>query len=119
METLHLPTELDTIVVKHTINGPIYYLTNRFETKERYLRQFCLIFLFSRLICLLCEIMTIHSKFCYQILGPQYHHYIRYLNYISYGIDWKKYYMVDPLDFDGGEREKSLVVGGAFLQHIF
>jgi len=35
-----------------------------------------------------------------------------YLNYISYGIDWKKYYMVDPLDFDGGEKEKSLVLGG-------
>ena len=60
-----------------------------------------------------------NHKFCYQILGPQYHHHIRYLNYISYGTDWKKYYMVDPLDFDGGEREKSLVLGGAFLQHIF
>ena len=35
METLHFPTELDTIVGKHTINGPIYDLSNRFETKER------------------------------------------------------------------------------------
>jgi len=35
-----------------------------------------------------------------------------YLNYISYGTDWKKYYLVEPLDFDGGEREKNLVIGG-------
>ena len=64
--------------------------------------------------------MTIYSQFRYQILGPQHDidYHIRYLNYISYGTDWTKYYMVDPLDFDGGEREMSLVLGGAFLQQM-
>lgn len=36
-----------------------------------------------------------------------------YLNYISYGEDWNKYYAVEPTDFecDGGKCDKSLVNG--------
>merc|ERR1712072_662221 len=36
-----------------------------------------------------------------------------YLNYISYGDDWKKYYMTEPSNFTGGDAatEKGLVGG--------
>ncbi|KAI1285567.1 Beta-hexosaminidase subunit alpha [Halotydeus destructor] len=35
-----------------------------------------------------------------------------YLNYISYGEDWKKYYNCNPRDFNGTEEEKAKVIGG-------
>jgi len=35
-----------------------------------------------------------------------------YLNYISYGQDWRKYYEVDPNDFIATADEKQLVIGG-------
>uniref|UniRef100_A0A8C8RS54 Beta-hexosaminidase n=1 Tax=Pelusios castaneus TaxID=367368 RepID=A0A8C8RS54_9SAUR len=35
-----------------------------------------------------------------------------YLDYISYGQDWKKYYKVEPLNFTGCEEQKKRVIGG-------
>ncbi|GFU23804.1 beta-hexosaminidase subunit alpha [Nephila pilipes] len=35
-----------------------------------------------------------------------------YLNFISYGVDWPKYYNCDPHDFPGNETQKNLVIGG-------
>ncbi|KAG8524643.1 Beta-hexosaminidase subunit beta [Galemys pyrenaicus] len=35
-----------------------------------------------------------------------------YLDLISYGEDWRKYYKVNPLDFSGSQEQKRLVIGG-------
>ena len=35
-----------------------------------------------------------------------------YLDYISYGADWKGYYKADIQDFTGTDAQKNLVMGG-------
>jgi hexosaminidase len=36
-----------------------------------------------------------------------------YLNYISYGEDWPKYYLVEPTNFTGTQEQKDRVIGGS------
>ncbi|XP_064616416.1 beta-hexosaminidase subunit beta-like isoform X2 [Liolophura sinensis] len=35
-----------------------------------------------------------------------------YLNYISYGEDWRKYYLCDPQQFNGTQKQKDRILGG-------
>jgi len=35
-----------------------------------------------------------------------------YLDIISYGPDWIKYYECDPYNFEGTDEQKSLIIGG-------
>ena len=35
-----------------------------------------------------------------------------YLDIISYGADWRRYYETEPLDFKASDAEKKLVLGG-------
>jgi len=35
-----------------------------------------------------------------------------YLDYISYGADWRNYYKVEPLSFNGTESQRNMVMGG-------
>lgn len=36
-----------------------------------------------------------------------------YLDLIEWGPDWQRFYLADPHDFDGDEKQKKLVIGGA------
>lgn len=36
----------------------------------------------------------------------------RYLDWISWGEDWRRYYQQEPLDFEGSPDQKALVLGG-------
>ncbi|GIL48587.1 hypothetical protein Vafri_5071 [Volvox africanus] len=35
-----------------------------------------------------------------------------YLDWISWGEDWRRYYLQEPLDFEGSDAQKALVLGG-------
>ncbi len=36
----------------------------------------------------------------------------RYLDWISWGEDWRRYYAQEPLNFEGSDEQKALVLGG-------
>ena len=40
-----------------------------------------------------------------------------YLNYTTYGIDWHKYYKIDPQNFGGNDKQRNLVLGGEVSKH--
>jgi hexosaminidase len=42
-----------------------------------------------------------------------------YLNYISYGADWKKYYLEEPTAFNGTQKQIEKLIGGVFpIPHL-
>jgi len=53
------------------------------------------------------EMVKVTSKGLRTILSSPW-----YLNYISYGTDWTKYYNVEPLSFTNGTIAEELVIGG-------
>ena len=66
-------------------------------------------------------ILPLHFPLSMHLQVLHLHLHPRYLNYISYGADWRKYYEVEPLDFTAAAQEKALVIGGSLqgITHLF